>query len=361
MRSFLFLLFASCFTSSQAQYKWGAGAIFYPGFLYAHTPDALNLEAHTKGFELSLAKINNSDKVWSKYYKNAEIAFDFLYIDLGKPHLTGKVYAIGTNFQFRVAGNDKNQLAIRLGTGFGYLTERFDFYKNRSNMAIGSHLNGNIQFAFLYQTLLTPRLKLKAGFGGTHYSNGSIKVPNLGVNIPSLFLGLQMGFDNSAKKLIDSTKEFKTTKKRHEVLLNYAYKERYTAKPIPFNIISAGYRWVHHASAIRRWHLGADLVYDATHPYDNDLTNPYPRVAIDNSTEFGVLIGHRFDVGRFGMITDVGFYLLNPYQTKFFTYQRIAFRYELTKNLFANVGLKIHFGIADYFEWGLGYKFGKVK
>jgi hypothetical protein len=361
MRS-IFLFFACAFTAfCSAQYKWAAGVNYIPGFLYAHTDDARNLEAHTQAFDISVSRINNRDHYWDKYYKNAQIGYNFLYMDLGKPKLTGKVYSLGISFQFRISGKDARHLALRMGTGIGYLTEKFDPYKNRSNMAIGSHFNGSIQLGLIYQTRLGSRMALRTGLGLIHFSNGSINVPNLGVNMPSLYLGLQYAYKKTNEPVAGAADKFPTTMRKHELLLNYAYKERFTAKPRPFNIVSAGYRWIKPINMIRRWYLGADLVWDPTHPYNHDLKNKNPRVGIDNSTEFGVLIGHRYDIGRLGLITDVGFYILNPYQTKAFTYQRIGFRYEVNKNWFLNSTLKIHFGTADYFEWGIGYKLDKFK
>lgn len=361
MRYVYLIIFTLSSIYINAQNNWAVGSMYYPGFLYAHTEDARNLEAHIQGFEISIAKTNNSDKYWNRFYKNAEVGYNFLYMDLGRPDLTGKVFALSTNFQFRIAGKGKNYLSMRLGTGIGYVTEKFDFYKNRKNMAIGSNLNGEIQLAFIYQTKLSSRATLKTGLGFTHFSNGSVRVPNLGINMPSLLLGLQVGYGKNTLNLADTANAFKPTRKKHELLLNYAFKERFTAKPRQFKIVSAGYRWLKPISPVRRWYLGADLVWDPTHPYTHDLKNPNPRVAIDNSTELGALIGHRYDIGRFGLITDIGFYLLNPYQTKYFSYQRIGFRYELNPNWFINSTLKIHFGTADYFEWGLGYKLEKFR
>lgn len=349
------------FKTAVAQYKWATGAMYYPGFLYAHTDDARNLESHIQGFELSLARIDNRDKYWNRFYKNAEVGYNFVYIDLGQPKLTGKVYALGANFKFRIAGKGKNYLALRLGTGIGYLTRKFDFYTNRQNMAIGSHWNGNIQLGLIYQTKLSERLSLKTGLGLTHYSNGSVSTPNLGINMPSLFLGFQMGCGKVDAKMADSLNAFRPVLKRHQVLVNYGYKEKFIANPRQFHIVSIGYRWLKTLTPVRRWYLGADLVWDPTHPYSHFLSTSNPRVGIDNSTELGILIGHRYDIGRFAMLTDVGFYILNPYQTKYFSYQRIGFRYELTKDWFLNGTLKVHYGTADYFEWGVGYKFSRFR
>ncbi len=360
-RKLFFLIILLGTYTVHAQYKWAAGAMYLPGFVFGHRDDSRNLEAHTQGFEISISKLDHSTKYFSKYYKRAEVGFEFIYLDLGQPKLSGKVYGLGTNFQFKIAGRKTNHLALRLGTGVGYLTKKFDIETNRQNMAIGSNWNGNIQLALLYNAQLTPKINLKTGLGITHYSNGSIRTPNLGINVPSLFVGLQTGIIKLSKSGLDTSSIIKPERKRHELLLNYAYKEKFFANPRTFHIFNAAYRYNKSINPIRQWYLGTDLVWDPTHPYSYFLSDPNPRVGIDNSTELGVLIGHRFDLGKFSMLSDIGFYLLNPYQTKYFTYQRLGFRYSLSKNLFLNTTLKIHFGTADYFEWGLGYTFNKFK
>ncbi len=362
IKSVIFFLFIALGTiSAHAQYKWAVGATYLPGFLFGHRDDSRNLEAHTQGFELSIAHLNHKNKNWSTYFKNAEVGYEFIYLDLGHPNLLGKAYGLGANFQFRIAGHKTNHLALRLGSGVGYITRIFDVETNRHNMAIGSHWNGNIQIALLYKTQLSPKYSLKTGLGITHYSNGSIHTPNLGINVPSLFIGLQSGVIKIGLKADDTSLIKKTKLTRHEIMANYAYKEKFFANPRIFHIFNVGYRWNKPINPVRRWYLGADLVWDPTHPYSYYLSDPNPRVGIDNSTELGVLIGHRYDIGKFSLVSDIGFYILNPYQTKYFTYQRLGFRYAISKKLFINSTLKIHFGTADYFEWGLGYSFNKFK
>lgn len=342
-----------------AQYTRAWGAMYFPGFLYAHTSDARNLEAHTQGFELSFSQINNNGKIWNRYYKDAEVSYNFMYMDLGNPELTGKIYSINTNFQFNIKGNSKRHIALRFGTGLGYLTQKFDFYKNRKNMAIGSNINGSIQLGIYYQQKITSKIVLKTGLGVTHFSNGSVRVPNLGVNMPSLFIGFQT-LHNYKQTKTDTIKSL-VKQPKNIITFNYAFKEKFTAKPRVFNIFDIGYRNIHSFTPVRDWYWGADLTLDATHPYTNDLKNPNPRVAIDNSTEMGFLAGHQYNIGKLSFLTEIGIYILNPYQTKYFSYQRLGFRYRINKKLFASGILKVHFGTADYFEWGIGYGFDKFK
>ncbi|NUM32143.1 MAG: acyloxyacyl hydrolase [Bacteroidetes bacterium] len=359
MYRFLIIFITLFHFKANAQYTRALGGMYFPGFLYAHTADARNLEAHIQGFEVSYSQINNTGKAWSNYYRDAEVSYNFLFMNLGNPDITGKIYSLGTNFNFNIKGNANSHIALRMGTGLGYITQKFDFYNNRKNMAIGSNINGCIQLGIYYQRKLSPKIYLKSGIGITHFSNGSIRVPNLGVNMPSIFLGLQTRYNYKNVKQDTTLKPVKQSK--HLLLFNYAFKEKFTAKPRVFNIFNIGYRMTKSISPVRDWYFGGDLVWDATHPYSHDLKNPNPRVAIDNSTEVGILIGHQYNIGKLSFLTDIGLYIINPYQTKYFSYQRLGFRYRFNKNWYANGTLKIHFGTADYFEWGIGYGFNKIK
>lgn len=359
MYRYLFILLLISQNKSIAQYTRAIGGMYFPGFLYSHTADARNLESHVQGFEISYSQLNNYNKSWNKYYKDASVNYNFFYMNLGNPKLTGSIYALCTNFQFNIKGNSKSHLALRFGTGLGYITQKFDFYKNRKNMAIGSNINGCIQLGLYIQHKLSSKIDMRAGLGVTHFSNGSMRVPNLGVNMPSLFIGLQTRY-KYRNTLPDTTSKI-SKQAKHTVLFNYAFKEKFTAKPRVFNIYNIGYRMTNKISPVRDWYWGGDIVWDATHPYTHDLKNPNPRVAIDNSTEAGILVGHQYNIGQLSFLTDIGIYILNPYQTKYFTYQRLGFRYRFNKKWFANGTLKVHFGTADYFEWGIGYSFDKFK
>lgn len=328
------------------------GFNLYPGFLAAHRDDVKNMEAHTIGFEISLIKKNHSS-IWAKAYKVPQIHWGFMYMYLGKPQLTGNVFAILPSFS-RIIGHIGNtNIRFRAGSGVGYLTKKFEPYTNRRNQSIGSHLNGAMQ---LYLNLegANPDAKYdyNFGIGITHFSNGSFRVPNLGVNMPSLLLGISTNSSYSDKKhTVDTVPTYPW-----KYYFAYAFKERTLTKPHGFHIFNLNVVHITRRSTLRDWRLGGDIFLDKTHHYLD-----YPSASLKGlkpweMTEIGVFGGHQWLVSRIHFKIDIGFYAYKPSNNKFFTYQRMGFDINVTDKFFISWNLKTHFGIADHFTWGIGYK-----
>lgn len=333
-------------------YNIGINAL--PGFLIAHREDSRNLEAHTLGFEIQLDRINITEKPWAQTYVNPRIGLNIMYMDLGQPNLTGKVFSIGPNFTTSLVSTPTNTLNLRAGTGMGYLTKRFDVYTNRRNQAIGSNLNGMIQVLMSWEHRFE-RLPLQSnvGIGLTHFSNGALRVPNLGVNMPHLQLGLSYRYGKVPSKY-EAGDTIRNAK--WGVIATYAFKERNMSNPKGFNIVNLSLERLVRINPVRHWRYGADLYFDKTHYFidnkDSDLKGLRPW----EMTEVGVYGGHQWLIYRVDLVMDVGLYAYRPSTHKFITYQRIGFKYHIHDNWFLRAALKTHFGVADFFDWGVGYK-----
>jgi hypothetical protein len=60
---------------------------------------------------------------------------------------------------------------------------------------------------------------------------------------------------------------------------------------------------------------------------------------------------------RLNVILNVGAYALAEYYKYSRVYSRIGLRYEIMPDVLLNFSLKSHYAIADYLEWGIGYRF----
>lgn len=189
----------------------------------------------------------------------------------------------------------------------------------------------------------------------THFSNGSFRVPNLGVNMPSLMFGLNYPFGeyhpdhNTGDSLPDC---------KYQVSVSYAFKQLSLANPTPFNIVIFNGARIFRRNMVSDWRLGGDIFLDKQHMF---LAHPdEPRVGLKpwQMTELGVFAGHQWLINRVHLITDIGFYLYKPSKYKFFTYQRLGLLVNVTDHVFVNSTLKVHFGVADFFDWGIGYRIG---
>lgn len=347
------LLALTLFSQAQNQPKLVLGANYYPGFLVAHRPDAKNLEAHIHGFELQVSK-QESVQPWAKHYNKPEVCMGFMFMNLGNPDLVGNAIAVMPGLEFSALSLPKSEIRVRFRTGLSYLTKKFDIYANRRNQAIGSHVNGVMQGVLSWKRQFTGvPLQIQAGIAMTHFSNGSFRVPNLGVNMPSLFIGTHYLIDqkphqNPIKDTINPVK--------WQVHAAYGYTERSLTNTTGFNIIKFGVTHLKNVSIKRSWRFGSDVFLDKTHEFatnpDSDLKGLKPQ----EMTELGIFAGHQVLISRVYFKTDIGIYLYKPSSTKFITYQRLGFNYHFNQKWFVIADLKIHFGVADHFSWGIGYR-----
>jgi hypothetical protein len=352
---FLFVLVAvGWLTSASGQvfpYHLGVNAL--PGFLIAHREDSKNLEAHVLGFEIQLSRAELYEKPWSQEYRKPRFGVNIMYMDLGHPELTGKAISVGPNFETTIYHRSNDQIHYRVGTGVGYLTKKFDPIDNRRNQAIGSNFNGLMQMKlmWLHQFNNLP-IESTLGFGLTHFSNGSFRVPNLGVNMPSLILGLNYGYGNLPKE----PEPWDTIKiPNWNLHLSYAFKSRSLADTKTFNIYNFGLERILRRSLTRQWRLGADLFFDKTHYYIENPDKPLTGLKPLEMTELGFFAGHQWLIYRVHVLFDVGLYAYKPSNNKFFTYQRLGFKYHMHKQFYFRTTLKTHFGVADFIDWGIGY------
>ena len=99
---------------------------------------------------------------------------------------THLAYSLLGDIYFRVY---KEKIYFFLGSGVSYLSKHYT-EDNYRNFAIGSHFNVHINFGWDFIIYQKSPLLINMQFRWNHFSNGAIKMPNTGLNIPSLHLSL---------------------------------------------------------------------------------------------------------------------------------------------------------------------------
>jgi hypothetical protein len=229
--------------------------------------------------------------------------------------------------------------------GVGYLTKKFDRINNYKNLAIGSHFNAAISLMFDIRYRLTNRITLTGGVSLQHFSNGSLKLPNNGLNVPLINLGVAYRLVRENKNIGDRF---------------YAPVEPFSAivkRVIEFNIGGAiGYKNMMSV-------YGEN--YIVTHFYENPsqiMKLEMNGIIVTNKLDIvrpGINAAYQLDLSKLGIILNLGYYLAGEEKSNGPLYEKISFQYCFTKYLFANVMLKVHWGRADYIGWGIGYRFEK--
>ena len=332
-----------------AQHAWSFRA--YPGFLAAHHEDMQAMGSHVLGLE--------AGREW-RIDKDGELAKNQLqpFAGIGANHIrlfndiNGNVSSLFGYYDAGISGTEKTSLRFRLTTGIGLLSRQWDVYTNPRNRAIGSRLNGMMQAAMYVQTPVSDHKQIQLGLSLIHYSNGNFGQPNLGINMPCLFLGLKQ-FDGN-------TRYYKPRYPENPNTVEWQPSLRFGKKQMsmddPRNIFNyvAELKLLYPHKPYRFWTAAITGFYDRTYVYTK--FQPLPTASPDKISELAISGGHEYRVGRVGMVADVGLYLYRPDDTKRKYYQALGVKYYASSSLTAMVRMRTHLSMADYLEWGLSYR-----
>lgn len=335
----------------------------YYGFLYAHHLELERYNSHFPAFEVSIQQLTFGKHEWERAFNYPILGLSLWYSGLGGFSEVGSAIAIMPYIDFPLYKKEPFCFNFRFALGAGYLTKRFDRIDNYKNLAIGSHLNAAVNMMFEARYRINTYLTISAGICLQHFSNGSLKEPNYGLNAPMACLGLAFKPARENKNITD---RFYPPTEPYSAILTHA---------IEFNFGAAiGYKnmkqvfgenyFVYHiyentfyrVSRKSKWGIGFDLSYDPSHI---DILER-KGTAVENKLNIirpGINAAYMLVLSRIGFIFNLGYYLGGQERSNGPLYQKVSIQYAFSKNFFANVMLKVHFGRADYIGWGLGYKF----
>jgi hypothetical protein len=206
-------------------------------------------------------------------------------------------------------------------------------------------------------------LQLSFGIQLMHFSNGSTKTPNYGLNIPSLSGGaaFRLNKENSyIKRRIrpDLTRFEFDGREFLEIKLGttFAIKETGDTDGKRYNIYSGFLSASKSLGFKNKLGLCLDLSWDGSDALLVARTNtdPYPARQL---TKPGISAAYELVLSRMSFAFNLGFYLGGKDKSEGLSYYKAGIHYLISKNMFANLTLKTHFARADYVGIGLGYRF----
>ncbi len=338
------------------------GKVHY-GFLYAQHLELELFNGHFPAFEIVAEKLTYGKHAWERAYNYPIIGASFFYSGVGNHPALGSATALMPFINFPLVKSKNFTAGFRLALGIGYIARPFDRLTNYRNLAIGSHLNAAVNLMAEARYRINYFLTLTGGVSLQHFSNGSLKLPNYGVNLPLAHLGI-------------AYRPFKD---------NQNIDDRYLAPTEPFSAIIrrsveinigvlAGFKnmkavfgknfWVTHfygnsfirVSPKSKFGLGVDCSYDPSHltilekrgmPVENRFSILRP----------GVNGAYQLTMADLGIVLNLGYYLGGREKSNGPLYEKISVQYGFARSLYASVMLKVHWGRADYIGWGIGYKF----
>lgn len=298
----------------------------------------------------------------NKQFKNEypwhSLGIVFNYSSLSNPEILGSSYALLPYIKMNVLHSKKSKWTGRIGAGIAYIEKPFDPTTNFKNFVIGSYINNITDLQLTYNQIFN-NSELNLGFGLQHFSNGSIKRPNLGINLPYINIGYKF---NNASPQYKPNRDTSKVKNSFFVNTSYGFKNIEHGTTDKFSVWQMGLGYKMNFKRNKSLQLQLDVIHDWSVPYLKEYT--YTIQAIDNWI-IGGFLWYEKRFGNIGLLAGSGYYLHSVYKTfnqdwnfankggRF--YNRTAVKYYFEK-LYAQIAIRAHMGEADNFEFGIGYQ-----
>jgi hypothetical protein len=329
--------------------------------LVKHSPKMEHLiGSYPKGLEVNLQFQTTGKQPWHREYQYPRIGVSMIWFEYGNP-IIGQSLAISPYISKSFYRSEKREFNFRLGTGLAYFTNRFSLEDNPQNIVISSSVNAVMQTRFEYDHKITDHLSFMAALGLNHYSNGATRKPNLGVNLPTLSLGLT--YHSQPRFMPVQSEEVPFEKGVFvDASTTMGIKHLTPIDPDRYLVNSVSLAVGYQANRKSNLVAGVEGFYDRSlhiaQQGDPSLPSGGP---MPDVRRVGVFGGHELVFGKLSFQTHLGFYTYRPYKYHKFYYQRLGLKYFLTNTMFAALDLKAHAGSADVIECRLGLRLHRLR
>ncbi len=331
-------------------------------------------------FDINSMQAFSAEVLWqTKGYNSWEHNYNFPSFGIGiwtanfyeSPILGNPIAIYGVfNAPFIRGKRWKWNYEVQLGLAFNW--DEFHPYTNRDNIAIGHDLSGYVEIGSGLEYSISDHLSFELGLYINHFSNGSMKLPNLGINSASPKFSVRYTPGKTAFQEIPVIEVKKESK----------YEIQFQAYGGARNIIYTGndidsvtkYKGVYYPVAgvsslfnrklgeISKIGLGLCFGYIgfANHNVISQGNTLYKENAtLKNGFELSLYPSYELVIDRLSCLIQIGGYLYRKdYENNLpAIFQRAGIKYQFNDNLFAGIGIRISkFNRLEYIEWNLGYR-----
>ncbi len=329
------------------------------GYIFEHRSTIGNLvKSYTPSFGLDFVKPTYGNKQWHKERNFPEIGLTFNFIDFGNPQQLGYSYSLSPFVDFPLIKKPKKtRLYMRFTWGLAYLTKHFDINTNPKNIAIGSSLNTFVNWKWYWHINVSKQIRLEPGFAFSHASNGRAQVPNLGLNVVSLNLGITYKLkDNPVNVSLEDSSNLWGSK--HEILIWDAigFNEHEPPNGPKYFSNTFGLNYYYNKKNTHKYGAGLDVSYDTQNKYHLE-TSRRPANSWTDLLQLGVKLCYSYNIGRVSLPIEMGYYAISKPKEDGPIFHRIGIRYFCKNGLMLNATMKSHWAVAAHFDFGLGYRF----
>lgn len=321
-------------------------------------PHHSKMWALTDGFfpvvEASVLLQTDGHRQYQYRRRYPQIGLTYLYADFGGSDPLGVMHALVPNIRLPLLRRDKIQITFGVGVGVAYLTKKYDRIENYQNLTIGSHYNAAVHFQLKTNIRLSEQFRASAGISMAHVSNGTIKTPNYGLNMPALFAGLEYKITRRPIVFLQP-EQINKMKGKVNVRIGaaMALKENNDAWGKEFRVYIGQVSVGGYYNNTNRLLLDVDAVYDESTKYAMEADG----VSVENYEDVvkgGISLGHEWTFDKLSLLMNLGVYIYNTDYTDELVYNKLGVGFRFTRYTYASVTLQAHWAKAEFLSFGLG-------
>lgn len=248
-----------------------------------------------------------------------------------------------------------------LGLSIGW--NPYDPVTNSSNRIIGSKATAYINTDFYLSWIVSKNIDLNIGLSLSHFSNGNTKIPNAGLNIGGVGVGLAYYMERDLAHSFNSHKTPQSPNyMTYDFLLFGSWRSKgfYTESgplvlPDTYAVCGFNFSPMYNLSPLFKIGFSLDGAYDqsANIKSENEHLSAWRQMAL------GVSARAEFVMPYFTISAGVGTNFINARGDMSGIYQVLALKADLIHNTFLHIGYTLHdLKTPNYLMLGLGYRFG---
>lgn len=303
-------------------------------------------------FRLGFNK-NDQKEIYNQLYRLPSIGLgvygsNFHDSQIGKPNAVYFYF----NMPIRFEGTRKWTMSYSGAFGLSYNFNPYDKVDNPANVFLGSANNCYVDFRLKLNYHISQKWVADLAFGFKHFSNGGFRLPNSGVNLIPLSLGVT--YKPNGFIPFEGEAQIPEFMKHNQFNIAFvAGTKNYVAGESNHLKAALEINWLRAFSYKYRGGLGLDIFY-AAHAGERLGESS----TFGNSVSFAAVASWEWAITkRLYVPVGLGLYLKRNETNgeREIYYERAGLRYRFDNNLFAGITIKAHGGTADFFEWTVGY------
>lgn len=256
------------------------------------------------------------------------------------------------------------------GLSFGW--NPFSYETNPYNQVVGSNLNACLNANFYLRWMLSRQVDLTAGFSAAHFSNGSTKLPNAGVNTLGLTFGLMHCFNRENGRYIPRTPLRGPAFRRHmsyDLILFGAWRQKgirmddgtMHASPESYPVFGFNAAAMYNLGYKFRAGASLDGVYDGSANVWVDESSGSPEFQLPfwyRQISLGASARAEYVMPYFTIAFGMGTNFLHGGGDLRFFYQLLALKIDTGRHSYVHIGYSLkEFKSPNFLMLGMGHRF----